>query len=118
MNILGTSHEFQILNVCKFNSTQKQMLTVVHTLEGKINQYCNSTDTVILEQLTKSPPSIEKSHTTSSGVHVSSGCHCCLYILFIELGVISDKFIPGLNKNIHMAAGTPSQIPSITYICL
>jgi phospholipid-transporting ATPase len=52
--------EFQILNVCEFNSTRKRMSTVIRTPEGKIKLYCKGADTVILERLAKSQLYTEK----------------------------------------------------------
>ncbi|TDL18612.1 calcium transporting ATPase [Rickenella mellea] len=53
VNIQGISREFQILNVCEFNSTRKRMSTVIRTPEGKIKLYCKGADTVIMERLSK-----------------------------------------------------------------
>ncbi|KAH8109002.1 calcium transporting ATPase [Phellopilus nigrolimitatus] len=60
VNIQGASCEFQILNVCEFNSTRKRMSTVVRTPEGQIKLYCKGADTVILERLAKNQPYVEK----------------------------------------------------------
>ncbi|KAI5117211.1 hypothetical protein M0805_003499 [Coniferiporia weirii] len=60
VNIQGASREFQILNVCEFNSTRKRMSTVVRTPEGQIKLYCKGADTVILERLSKNQPYVEK----------------------------------------------------------
>ena len=46
--------EYEILNVCEFNSTRKRMSTVIRTPEGKIKLYCKGADTVMLEWLAKS----------------------------------------------------------------
>jgi magnesium-transporting ATPase (P-type) len=51
VNIQGVSHEFEILNVCEFNSTRKRMSTVVRCSDGRIKLYCKGADTVILERL-------------------------------------------------------------------
>jgi phospholipid-transporting ATPase len=56
----GSMHEFQILNVCEFNSTRKRMSTVVRTPEGQIKLYCKGADTVILERLSKDQPFTER----------------------------------------------------------
>ncbi|KAF8160853.1 calcium transporting ATPase [Crassisporium funariophilum] len=53
VNIQGQSQEFQILNVCEFNSTRKRMSTVVRGPDGKIKIYTKGADTVILERLSK-----------------------------------------------------------------
>jgi phospholipid-transporting ATPase len=54
VNILGKNLEYEILNICEFNSTRKRMSTVVRTPEGKIRLYCKGADTVIMERLAKS----------------------------------------------------------------
>ncbi|KAG9018263.1 hypothetical protein FRB90_011717 [Tulasnella sp. 427] len=51
VEIGGTTHEFEILNVCEFNSTRKRMSTIVRGPDGKIKLYCKGADTVILERL-------------------------------------------------------------------
>jgi phospholipid-transporting ATPase len=47
----GAREEYEILNVCEFNSTRKRMSIVVRTPEGKIKLYCKGADSVILERL-------------------------------------------------------------------
>ncbi|KAG9311983.1 hypothetical protein JVU11DRAFT_7253 [Chiua virens] len=53
VNIQGQSVEYEILNVCEFNSTRKRMSTIVRAPDGKIKLYCKGADTVILERLGK-----------------------------------------------------------------
>ncbi|EJD08415.1 calcium transporting ATPase [Fomitiporia mediterranea MF3/22] len=60
VNIDVVSREFEILNVCEFNSTRKRMSTIVRTPEGQIKLYCKGADTVILERLGKNQPYVEK----------------------------------------------------------
>ncbi|KAF8496459.1 calcium transporting ATPase [Russula emetica] len=60
VDVLGVSQEFQILNVCEFNSTRKRMSTVVRGPDGKIKMYCKGADNVILERLAPSQPYTEK----------------------------------------------------------
>jgi phospholipid-transporting ATPase len=60
VNVLGVNQEFEILNVCEFNSTRKRMSTVVRMADGKIKLYCKGADTVILERLSKNQPYTEK----------------------------------------------------------
>ncbi|TFK44439.1 calcium transporting ATPase [Crucibulum laeve] len=60
VNIQGQSQEFEILNVCEFNSTRKRMSTVVRGPDGKIKIYTKGADTVILERLSKNQPFTEK----------------------------------------------------------
>src|SRR5260370_35400032 len=56
VNIFGQTQEFEILNVCEFNSTRKRMSTVVRGPDGKIKVYTKGADTVILERLSKNQP--------------------------------------------------------------
>ena len=60
VNIRGVSREYEILNVCEFNSTRKRMSTVVRLPNGKIKLYCKGADTVILERVSKNQPYTEK----------------------------------------------------------
>ncbi|KAF8893873.1 aminophospholipid-transporting P-type ATPase [Infundibulicybe gibba] len=60
VTIQGQSLEFEILNVCEFNSTRKRMSTVVRMPNGKIKIYTKGADTVILERLSKHQPYTEK----------------------------------------------------------
>src|SRR5450756_2443123 len=60
VDVLGVSQEFQILNVCEFDSTRKRMSTVVRGPDGKIKLYCKGADTVIFERLAPSQPYNEK----------------------------------------------------------
>lgn len=60
VNIQGQSQEFEILNVCEFNSTRKRMSTVVRMPSGKIKIYTKGADTVILERLSKNQPYTDK----------------------------------------------------------
>ncbi|TFY56442.1 hypothetical protein EVJ58_g7642 [Rhodofomes roseus] len=60
VNIQGTSYEYQILNICEFNSTRKRMSTVVRGPDGRIKLFCKGADTVILERLAENQPFTEK----------------------------------------------------------
>ncbi len=60
VNMHGTSQEYEILNVCEFNSTRKRMSTVVRCPDGKIKLFCKGADTVILERLSENQPFTEK----------------------------------------------------------
>ncbi|KAH7905699.1 Ca-transporting ATPase [Hygrophoropsis aurantiaca] len=63
VNIQSQSYEYQIINVCEFNSTRKRMSTVIRTPDGKIKLYCKGADTVILERLGKNQLYVEKTLT-------------------------------------------------------
>ncbi|KAG0186244.1 hypothetical protein DFQ28_008143 [Apophysomyces sp. BC1034] len=58
-SIRGQDMEFQVLNVCEFNSTRKRMSAVIRDPDGKIKLYCKGADTVILERLAENNPFVE-----------------------------------------------------------
>lgn len=51
VSVDGENREYEILNVCEFNSTRKRMSTVVRGPDGRIKLFCKGADTVILERL-------------------------------------------------------------------
>lgn len=51
IDVNGQSEEFEVLNVCEFNSTRKRMSTVVRGPDGRIKLYTKGADTVIYERL-------------------------------------------------------------------
>lgn len=65
----GVSKEFEVLNVCEFNSTRKRMSTIVRNPEGQIKLYCKGADTVIMERLGKNQQYVEKTL-----VHLEASC--------------------------------------------
>ncbi|KAI8081524.1 uncharacterized protein BX664DRAFT_268350 [Halteromyces radiatus] len=52
----GVEHEYQILNVCDFNSTRKRMSVVLKDPQGRIKLYCKGADTMIMERLALNNP--------------------------------------------------------------
>ncbi|KAI8987868.1 hypothetical protein BDF20DRAFT_813789 [Mycotypha africana] len=56
---LGVEYEYQVLNVCEFNSTRKRMSAIIRAPDGKIKLYCKGADTVILERLAENNPFVE-----------------------------------------------------------
>ncbi|KAG2030331.1 calcium transporting ATPase [Suillus americanus] len=60
LSINNTPAEYEILNVCEFNSTRKRMSTIVRTSSGSIKLFCKGADTVILERLAKAQLYTEK----------------------------------------------------------
>ncbi|KAF5333928.1 hypothetical protein D9611_014982 [Ephemerocybe angulata] len=60
IEVWGQQQEYEILNVCEFNSTRKRMSTIVRAPDGKIKLYTKGADTVILERLSKNQPFTEK----------------------------------------------------------
>ncbi|KAN0062782.1 aminophospholipid translocase [Thecaphora frezii] len=60
--IRGVEHEFEILNVCEFNSTRKRMSALVRGPDGKIKLYCKGADTVIMARLSENQPFVEQTN--------------------------------------------------------
>ncbi|CAG8467752.1 4457_t:CDS:10 [Acaulospora colombiana] len=60
IRVNGVDLEYEILNICEFNSTRKRMSTIVRGSDGKIKLYCKGADTVIMERLSDNNPYIEK----------------------------------------------------------
>lgn len=52
----GVEEEYQIMNVCEFNSTRKRMSVILRSPDGRIRLYCKGADTVILERLSNDNP--------------------------------------------------------------
>lgn len=51
IDVNGRSEEYEVLNVCEFNSSRKRMSTVVRGPDGRIKLYTKGADTVIYERL-------------------------------------------------------------------
>ncbi|KAJ3220012.1 hypothetical protein HDU67_007745 [Dinochytrium kinnereticum] len=49
----GIEEEWEVLNICEFNSTRKRMSSVVRGPDGSIKLYIKGADTVIFERLAK-----------------------------------------------------------------
>lgn len=54
--LTGTSAEYELLNICEFNSTRKRMSAIFRCPDGVIRLFCKGADTVILERLSKAEP--------------------------------------------------------------
>lgn len=51
VDVHGDVREYEVLQVCEFNSTRKRMSTVVRQPDGRITLFCKGADTVILPRL-------------------------------------------------------------------
>jgi phospholipid-transporting ATPase len=58
VEIRGENYEYELLNICEFNSTRKRMSAIFRCPDGKIRLYCKGADTVILERLAPDNPFI------------------------------------------------------------
>ncbi|KAI5780182.1 hypothetical protein DFH27DRAFT_362977 [Peziza echinospora] len=59
VNVHGQDQDYELLNVCEFNSTRKRMSAVFRCSDGKIRLYTKGADTVILERLHPDNPMVE-----------------------------------------------------------
>jgi phospholipid-transporting ATPase len=59
ISVAGQDYEYELLNICEFNSTRKRMSTVFRCPDGKVRIYTKGADTVILERLGKNNPTVE-----------------------------------------------------------
>ncbi|KAK9469767.1 hypothetical protein V1512DRAFT_256974 [Lipomyces arxii] len=59
INELGTDCEYELLNICEFNSTRKRMSAIFRCPDGRIRLYCKGADTAILERLAPGNPYVE-----------------------------------------------------------
>lgn len=56
ISVRGLEQEYEILNICEFNSTRKRMSAIVRAPNGKIKLYCKGADTVIMARLSEKQP--------------------------------------------------------------
>lgn len=49
--LTGVDSEYELLNICEFNSTRKRMSAIFRCPDGVIRLFCKGADTVILERL-------------------------------------------------------------------
>ncbi|KAK6517959.1 hypothetical protein TWF506_005128 [Arthrobotrys conoides] len=59
ISVNGRLEDYELLNVCEFNSTRKRMSTIFRCPDGKIRIYTKGADTVILERLAKDNPTVD-----------------------------------------------------------
>jgi phospholipid-transporting ATPase len=51
--------EYEVLNICEFNSSRKRMSAILRCPDGRIRIYCKGADTVILERLARNNPFVD-----------------------------------------------------------
>lgn len=52
----GADSDYELLNICEFNSTRKRMSAIFRCPDGVIRLFCKGADTVILERLCEDEP--------------------------------------------------------------
>ncbi|KAI9355344.1 hypothetical protein DFJ73DRAFT_825210 [Zopfochytrium polystomum] len=94
--------EYEVLNICEFNSTRKRMSSLVRTPEGKIKLYIKGADTVIFERLAKEG----NEFIDSTSVHLEEYASEGLRTLCIAYRDISDEEYAEWSKIYDKAATT------------
>lgn len=56
LEITNSDSEYELLNICEFNSTRKRMSAIFRCPDGVIRLFCKGADTVILERLSEMEP--------------------------------------------------------------
>lgn len=69
----GELSEFQLLNVCEFNSTRKRMSAIFRCPDGSLKLYIKGADTVILERLSKESANSAVVEKTLTQLEVARG---------------------------------------------
>lgn len=54
--LIDTKFDYELLNICEFNSTRKRMSAIYRCPDGVIRLFCKGADTVILERLAQNEP--------------------------------------------------------------
>ncbi|KAI8331922.1 hypothetical protein BC941DRAFT_359902 [Chlamydoabsidia padenii] len=84
--IQSAENEYQILNVCEFNSTRKRMSVVLRDPQNRIVLYCKGADTMILERLDP-----DCSYVDATLAHLEDFASEGLRTLCYAMRMISDK---------------------------
>lgn len=59
ISVEGKQYDYELLNICEFNSTRKRMSTILRCPDGVVRVYTKGADTVIMERLSKDNPMME-----------------------------------------------------------
>lgn len=90
------SREYELLNVCEFNSTRKRMSAILRCPDGKIRLYCKGADTVILERLAANNPYVDATMRHLEGFAAEGLRTLCLAVRVVpdeEYALWSRRFI-------------------------
>ncbi|KAK9473910.1 uncharacterized protein V1510DRAFT_362296 [Dipodascopsis tothii] len=85
INENGVNREYELLNICEFNSTRKRMSAIFRCPDGRIRLFCKGADTVILERLSPGNPYVE-----ATMQHLEEYAVDGLRTLCLAMRVISD----------------------------
>ncbi|KAH3681602.1 hypothetical protein WICPIJ_007476 [Wickerhamomyces pijperi] len=100
IEVNNTQQEFELLNVCEFNSTRKRMSAIFRYPDGTIRLFCKGADTVIIERLSDDNP-----YVTATTRHLEDYAVEGLRTLCIASRTIPEEEYQNWKK-IHDAAAT------------
>lgn len=86
IDISGEQYEYELLNICEFNSTRKRMSAIFRCPDGKIRLYCKGADTVIYERL-----SAESDFVNETTTHLEEFAAEGLRTLCLATRVVPDE---------------------------
>ncbi|KAJ3109737.1 hypothetical protein HDU96_007113 [Phlyctochytrium bullatum] len=98
----GQEYEFEVLNICEFNSTRKRMSALIRGPDGKIKLYIKGADTVIFERLAKEG----NPYLDITCVHLEEYANDGLRTLCIAYRDVSEEEYTEWNKIYEKAATT------------
>lgn len=101
ISVRGMEQEFEILNVCEFNSTRKRMSTIVRGPDGKIKLYCKGADTVIMARLSEN-----QAFTDTTMVHLEDFATEGLRTLCVAMREIPEQEYRQWSRMYDQAAAT------------
>ncbi|KAK9457038.1 hypothetical protein V1511DRAFT_496032 [Dipodascopsis uninucleata] len=101
VNQFGTDQEYELLNICEFNSTRKRMSAIFRCPDGRIRLYCKGADSVILERLSPGNPYVE-----ATMQHLEEYAAEGLRTLCLAMRVVSDTEYVEWNAIYERAATT------------
>ncbi|RKP02642.1 hypothetical protein CXG81DRAFT_10520 [Caulochytrium protostelioides] len=102
ISVGGEELEFQVLNICEFNSTRKRMSSLIRCADGTIKLYVKGADTVILERLAPGQDQRVAATTTHLEEYANEG----LRTLCIAMREVSQEEYTEWSKLYEKAATT------------
>lgn len=86
--LTGIELEYELLNICEFNSTRKRMSAIFRCPDGAIRLFCKGADTVILERLADAE---EQPFVTATLRHLEEFAADGLRTLCIASKIVSEE---------------------------
>lgn len=97
----GIKSEYELLNICEFNSTRKRMSSIFRCPDGIIRLFCKGADNVILERLSQDEP---QPFVDSTLRHLEEFAADGLRTLCISSRIVSDEEYAAWSVKYHEAS--------------